>query len=208
MENNNNTSDNDLDIQRIIDISGMDLDKKPKAHVVLRHVDTYSDGTTREIASAVIIKPIVYVFKHAGYVNVRLDFGDPRDHDLSYFWQILDRYSQPENSVSYLPEEIESGIYIDSNKRKRLVYFPTIHLTLSPIGKETDYQMVGFNPIFYTLQPQAPNGKPTVLQFTFPEEWFLIVDKLDPIDMEEMYKEVFQLMSDENIYISDTKNEG
>ena len=205
MENNNNSSDLRLDVQRIIDISGTGQDKKTKAHVILRHVDTYSDGTTKEIDSAVIIKPVVYVFKQAGYVTVRLDFGDPRDHDLWLFWQILERYSRPENSVSYLPEEIASGVYIDNEKRKRLVYYPTIHLTLSPIGKETDYQMVGFNPIFYTLQPQAPNGKPTVLQFTFPEEWFLIVDKLDPIDMEAMYQEVYQLMADDQINVPDSE---
>lgn len=197
MENNNLSSDTRLDIQRIIDISGVDKDNKTKAHVVLRHVETYSDGTTKEIESVVIIKPVVYVFKHAGYVNVRLDFGDPRDQDLWYIWQILDRYSKPENSVSYLPEEIESGVYIDNEKRKRLVYYPTLQLSLSPIGEETNYQMVGFNPIFYTLQPQSPNGKPTVLQFTFPEEWFLIVDKIDPIDMETLYQEVYQLMSDD-----------
>jgi len=197
MENNNISSDTRLDIQRIIDISGVDKDNKTKAHVVLRHVETYSDGTTKEIESVVIIKPVVYVFKHAGYVNVRLDFGDPRDQDLWYIWQILDRYSKPENSVSYLPEEIESGVYIDNEKRKRLVYYPTLQLSLSPIGEETNYQMVGFNPIFYTLQPQSPNGKPTVLQFTFPEEWFLIVDKIDPIDMETLYQEVYQLMSDD-----------
>jgi len=197
MENNNISSDIRLDVQRIIDISGVDKDNKTKAHVVLRHVETYSDGTTKEIESVVIIKPVVYVFKHAGYVNVRLDFGDPRDQDLWYIWQILDRYSKPENSVSYLPEEIESGVYIDNEKRKRLVYFPTLQLSLSPIGEETNYQMVGFNPIFYTLQPQSPNGKPTVLQFTFPEEWFLIVDKIDPIDMETLYQEVYQLMSDD-----------
>lgn len=196
MANNNIPSDARLDIQRIIDISGVDKDNKTKAHMVLRHVETYSDGTTKEIESVVIIKPVVYVFKHAGYVNVRLDFGDPRDHDLWYIWQMLDRYSKPENSVSYLPEEIESGVYVDNDKRKRLVYYPTLHLTLSPIGNETSYQMVGFNPIFYTLQPQSPNGKPTVLQFTFPEEWFLIVDKLDPVDMEALYQEVYQLMSD------------
>ena len=197
MENNNISSDTRLDVQRIIDISGVDKDNKTKAHVVLRHVETYSDGTTKEIESVVIIKPVVYVFKHAGYVNVRLDFGDPRDQDLWYIWQILDRYSKPENSVSYLPEEIESGVYIDNEKRKRLVYYPTLQLSLSPIGEETNYQMVGFNPIFYTLQPQSPNGKPTVLQFTFPEEWFLIVDKIDPIDMETLYQEVYQLMSDD-----------
>jgi len=197
MENNNISSDIRLDVQRIIDISGVDKDNKTKAHVVLRHVETYSDGTTKEIESVVIIKPVVYVFKHAGYVNVRLDFGDPRDQDLWYIWQILDRYSKPENSVSYLPEEIESGVYIDNEKRKRLVYYPTLQLSLSPIGEETNYQMVGFNPIFYTLQPQSPNGKPTVLQFTFPEEWFLIVDKIDPIDMETLYQEVYQLMSDD-----------
>lgn len=174
-----------------IDISGRNELNKPKAHVSLIFSLRFNDGTAIEKQQLTISqKPIVSVFKHAGYVNVYLDFLSCEDNDLALAWNLLSDYSSPENSIDWSDEELESGCYIGEDEKEHQIYFPMIELILSPFGRETEYIMRGLNPAFYTLQPNDPKGFPCVLQLTFPEDWFFVDDKIDPIDLESLRKEV------------------
>lgn len=92
-----------------------------------------------------IDKPIINIFKHAGFVNVFLDFGSRDDMDLRVIWDVLTEYSRPANSVSYLPEELESGFY-NTEDGPKMVYFPVLSLALSPIGREDSYMVHGYAP--------------------------------------------------------------
>lgn len=179
-----------LEAQYFADISGENEFGRPKARFMMRYYISYSDGTEDEIENLVIEKPIFSIFKHAGFVNVRMDFEQSIDQDLRDVWEMLEEYSQPINSVSYLPEEIESGYYTDSTG-EHLVFFPMIDLTISPIGKEKDYVMLGINPAFYTLQPRDPSGVPCVIQLTFPEDWFVVTES-PTLDVDDIQREVVQ----------------
>ena len=166
-----------------VDISGKDDSGKPKAHVSLNFSLRYNDGSSVEQQELIIPqKPIVTVFKHAGYVNVLLDFLTREDKDLALAWKLLTDYSDPERSVDWSDEELESGFYIGEDEKKHMIYFPILSLALSPIDKEEEYMMHGLNPAFFTLQPNDPMGHPCVLQLTFPEDWFFIDNDIDPVD--------------------------
>lgn len=173
------------------DISGEGEYGRPKARLMARYYTLYSDGTEDEHETLVMEKPTVYVFKHAGYVNVFLDFGQAIDQDLRELWKLLERYSSPINSISYTPEELESGFYTDETGQERMVYFPNIDLTLSPIGKEKSYALLGINPAFYTLQARDPDGAPCVLQFTFSDELFHVSTDLQ-LDYDDIQREAVQ----------------
>lgn len=174
------------------DISGSDDFGRPKARILLRHYTQFSDGSEIEHDEPLIIeKPILSVFKHAGYVNVRMDFHQIIDQDLRDVWELLERYSDPMNSVDYTQEELESGFYKDEDGKEYLVHFPTIALTLSPINREKDYAMTGINPAFYTLQPQKPGGAVCVLELTFQEDLFVIARDLS-LDTDEIQQEALQ----------------
>lgn len=180
--------------ERYLDISGPDQYGKPKAHIVLNHSIRYSDGSSDELQEiSVSQKPIVNIFRHAGYVNVLLDFKTRNDRDLYLVWELLQEYSRPINGVAWLPEEIETGYYTDENGEQQMVYFPMLELALIPVGKETEYQLLGVNPLFFTLQPNGPSGEPCVLQFTFLDSWFNVVEKSDNgVDLEAIRDEVMQ----------------
>lgn len=188
----------------IKDISGINPQtKRTKTHLIIRVVETNSDGTEVEIDSIIIEKPIVYVLKHPGYVEVNLDFGKAKDQDLQYIWKILKEYSAPANSVSYTFDELESGVYNDG-ANDRLVYFPQIQLALSPVGRESEYQMLGFNPAYFTLQPGITHDaysikelESSLISFMFSEETFVITTDLDPIDMAALQMEALKENSPE-----------
>lgn len=185
------------DRARMVDISGAGVGGHPKAHVVLRYYEQYSDGTTMDLNHITMDKPILSVFKHAGYVNVSLDFGQREDMDLRMAWNMLTEYSKPINSVSYLPEEIESGYYTVDGLKK-MVYFPMFEVVLSPIGKENEYEMRGINPLFFTLSPTNPMApEPCVLQLTFSEDFFIILDNIEDYDLVMMKEEVQQELAEE-----------
>ena len=187
------------DTERFVDISGPGVAGHPKAHVLFRQYEQYSDGTEVERQVLSFDKPILNVFKHAGYVNVYLDFGSIDDIDLRMVWGMLSDYSRAEQSVSYLPEELESGKYIDMDGEERLVYFPVIDLVISPIGRESEYQLHGYNPIFFTLGPKDLRGEACVLQLTFNEEWFVVINDLEPVDYNLIHHEILQELGEEAI---------
>lgn len=164
------------DKERFVALSGPGPNGRPKARLLLRHYIMYSDGTDQELDSMVMEKPILSIFQHAGYVSVSMDFKRVIDQDLSMAWKILKNYDRPENSVSWLPEEIDSGYYLDENGDEKMVYFPMIDLTISPIGQETEYSMTGLNPVMYTLRPGSPTGEVTVLELIFSDEFFVVAD--------------------------------
>ena len=170
------------------DISGPNHQGRPKARIMLRYYNSYSDGTETELASVVVEKPILSVFEHAAFVNVRMDFSQSIDLDLREIWDMLDKYSNPINSVSYTDEEMEAGYYSDE-EGEHLVYFPMIDVIISPIGKEKEYALTGVNPAFYTLQPRDPSGEPCVLQLTFPSDWFVVTEKPE-VDLDAIQREV------------------
>lgn len=177
------------DVERIVDISGTTPEGKPKAHVLLHYYEQYSDGTMKDIQTMTVDKPIVNIFKHAGFVNVFLDFGNSHDQDLKIMYDLLTEFQKPSNSVSYLPEELESGFY-ETPEGPKMVYFPILNLALSPIGKESSYMLHGYNPAFFTLAPSHIHGSPCVIQFTFMEETFAVVNDLDRIDPAQVQAEV------------------
>ena len=173
------------------DISGPAEGKRPKAHVVLRYFEQFHDGTTRDIHAITIDKPIVTVFEHPGYVNILLDFRSRNDMDLRMFWGILTDYRNPLNSVNYLPEELESGFYTINGKQE-MVYFPMLEVILSPIGRESEFEMHALNPAFFTLAPaDVFNPEPCVIQLTFDAAWFHVFDDLRPIDPSHLRNEIY-----------------
>lgn len=181
----------------LTDISGPNAGNRPKAHVVLRYFEQYHDGSTRDIDVLTINKPILTVFQHAGYTNVMMNFHNRTDMDLRMFWGLLSDYFKPSNSIDYLPEELESGYYT-VNGKKEMVHFPMIELIISPIGRESEYEMHGLNPAFFTLAPESPmNPEPCVLQLTFDSSWFHIIDNLEPLDISQLRSEILHEMEQE-----------
>lgn len=71
------------------DISGENGFGRPKARIMLRHYTLFSDGTEDEHQALIVEKPILSVFKHAGFVNVRMDFRQVIDQDLLEIWEML-----------------------------------------------------------------------------------------------------------------------
>lgn len=184
------------DVERIVAISGATGQGRPKAHVLLNYYEQYSDGTTKDIQMLSMDKPIVNIFKHAGFVNVYLDFGSRTDMDLRVMWDLLCEYRRPANSVSYLPEELESGFY-ETPDGPKMVYFPVLDLALSPIGQESSFMIHGYNPAFFTLAPNSTTGEACVIQFTFLEDTFTIVDELDQLDPGRINSEIAEELAAE-----------
>ena len=133
-------------------ISGANTYGRPKARVLIRYCTLYSDGTEIEHQAILVEKPILSVFKHPLFVNVHMDFDQAIDQDLREIWEMLESYRSPLNSVSYSPEELESGYYTDESG-EHLVYFPTIDITISPINSEKEYAMSAINPALHTAAP-------------------------------------------------------
>ena len=173
------------------DISGENSFGHPKARIMLRHYTLFSDGTEDEHQALIVEKPILSVFQHAGFVNVRMDFRQAIDQDLLEIWEMLENYSNPMNSVSYSPEELSSGFYTGDDGTEYLVYFPTVDLTISPINNEKAYAMTGINPAFYTLQPNKPSGPLCVLELTFQDDLFIITRDLQ-LNPDEIQHEALQ----------------
>ena len=182
------------DIDYFKDISGPNAAGRTKATVSLRWFEKNSDGTETEVREIQPLqKPVVYITKRAGYTNLFLDFGRRIDVDLNNMWDLIMAYFDPINSVSYTEEELESGIYNNGEGGEdRLVYFPLLQVRLSPIGRETEYIIVGLNPILPALSPRDPSGEPCVIQLAFEEDWFVADADLERIDMEEMKREVME----------------
>lgn len=168
-------------------ISGASNNGRPKARILMRYCTLYSDGTEIEHQAILVEKPILSVFKHPLFVNVHMDFDQAIDQDLREIWEMLESYRNPLNSVSYSPEELESGYYTDESG-EHLVYFPTIDVTISPINSEKEYALSGINPALHTLQPRDPSGEPCVLQLVFPEDCFSVVTDLT-LNLEEIQRE-------------------
>ena len=181
---------NPRDIERLIDISGCNSDGGPKGRIFFRYYHQFDNNETRDIQEPIIIeKPIIYISKRGGYANVFLDFRSRNDMDLRVLWDLLQDYIRPENSVSYLPEELASGAY-ETPEGMKPVYFPVLELALSPIGKESEYIIIGYNPAFFTLAPIEPRSEPCVVQFTFDEENFFVFNDLKPVDYSGIQAEV------------------
>lgn len=179
------------------DISGSDGRGHPKAHVVFRYSQQYSDGTNREFESATIDKPIVLVYRIGNYKYVRLNFRSKNDVDLRIFWSMLQHYRKVENSACFSLEELEAGCYTDESGQLHMTSFPTIELVLSPNGKETEYQLIGVNPAYFTLQPDNETREPCVLEFVFDQKWFNVIDQIGYVDMAALEQEAIEELKDE-----------
>ena len=175
------------ELDYILDISGANAQKKSKAHTFIKSYQLYPvDGTERVFTELNFTKPIVKVFHQLGYYHLFLDFGSPNDMDLRMTYDTIARFSSPENSVSWLEDEIESGLYLDDAGIERKVYYPMISITLIPIGKETQYQMTGFNPILFDLTAGDIKGTPSVMHFVFDENTFEITDQKIEFSMNDI----------------------
>lgn len=161
---------------RYVDISGPDENGHSKVNIVVRHNLTFADGTTTMVQEhAIYQKPLVSVFRSVNATDLLLEFESNEDVDLSMTWRLLTEYSDPENSVNWTAEEIESGKYIDEDGDVHPIYYHTLEVILVPIGHEDEYIMCGYNPISYTLRPSEPQTLiPNVLQMTFNNEWFVV----------------------------------
>ena len=195
------------DVERFVDISGAFPGSRPKAHVLIRCFDQFSNGEMRGQQEISFDKPLLNIFAHAGWTNLYMDFGSSDDMDLRMVWTLLTDYSDTAKSVRYTDAELDSGFYYDKDGEKQLVHFPMLHVVLSPIGKEDQYQMQGFNPVSFTLGPNEIKGEPCVLQFTFTEDTFVVVNDLKPVDMSEIYHEVAEEEEAEAHGISYKKDE-
>lgn len=183
------------DIEYFKEISGRNVSGQTKAIIGLRWFEKNSDGSETEIQEVQMQKPIVYIIKRAGYVNVFLDFQRRNDVDLRNFWDLRTAYFDPSNSVSYTEEELDSGIYNNGpGTPDRLVYFPLLQLMISPIGKESQFIIVGLNPASITLSAPDPTGEPCVVHLIFEESFFVVNDELEKIDLETLYQEEIQLI--------------
>lgn len=186
-------------LSRMIEVSGLNEYDSPNAQLVFVHSNRYSDGTSVIIQQLDLPqKPVIQCFKHAGYVNVLIDFLSRDDVDLAMVWDLLSVYSNPENSIDWSEEELETGIYTDADGQANMVYFPMLELVILPSAKlnlqlpAELFQLHGMNPLFYTLQPNGPKGEPCVLQLTFAEDWFVLEDDIAPLDMEQIRNEVME----------------
>lgn len=176
------------------DISGTNVAGHTKAIVQLRWFEKNSDGTETEIREIPPMqKPIVYIAKHPGFVNLFLDFGRRIDVDLANSWNLLMDYFSPLNSVSYTEEEIEAGVFNNGEGTEdRLVYFPLLQVRISPAGRETDYLIIGLNPVCCSISPRDLSGEPCVIQMTFEEDWFVVNSDIDKVDIEEVKRELIE----------------
>ena len=192
----NSISNEQHKVNRYVEISGLNEYFRPKAHVALAYGNCYSDGQFQVKQELLLpVKPVVHVFKHAGFVNVMLDFLSPDDGDLAMAWDLLSSYSRPENSIDWSLEALNDRVYIDENGNEQMIYFPMLELILSPIGKEDEYQFQGRNPAFFTLQANSPKGDPCVLQFTFTEDWFTLIEEgIDPVNIDSIRQEIMEEM--------------
>lgn len=166
---------------RYAEISGPDEFGHAKANIVVQHNLSFSDGTSTLVQEHVIYqKPILSVFRSPSAADLRLIFESNEDSDLNMVWQLLMEYSDPANSVNWTAEEVESGTYIDEEGETHPIYFHTLDIVIIPIGHEEEYQMHGYNPIYYTLRPSDPKSLiPNVLQLTFNNEWFVVLEQED-----------------------------
>ena len=189
-------------VDRMIEVSGLNEYDMPNAQLFIVHSNRYSDGTAVVLQQLDLPpKPVVHCFKHAGYVNVLIDFLSRDDADLAMAWDLLTSYSSPENSIDWSEDELNTGIYTDLDGRDCMVYFPMVELVILPSAKINSqttndlYQLHGMNPLFYTLQPNGPKGEPCVLQLTFAEDWFVLDDDIAPVDMDQIRNEVMEEMA-------------
>lgn len=180
------------DIDYFKDISGTTINGRTKAHVTLRWYEKNSDGSETPIREVSSQKAVVHIIKRPGYINLYLDFGRRIDVDLHNTFNVIQEFFNPLNSVSYTEEEYENGIFNDGTQ-DRLVYFPMLSVYLSPVGKETEYIIIGANPACAHLTCRDVSGEPCVIVMTFEEGWF-IVDTPDQIDMNELQREVMESM--------------
>ena len=175
------------ELDYILDISGENAQKKSKAHTFIKYYELFPiDGTERVLMELEFTKPIVKILHNIGYYHVFLDFGSANDMDLRMTYDLLKRFEKPASSVFWLPEEIESGLYIDEEGRQRKIYYPMVSLSLLPIGKETIYQMHGFNPLLFDLTAGDIKGTPSVIHFVFDENTFEILDQKIEFSMNEI----------------------
>lgn len=183
------------DIDFMQDISGTNAAGHTKAIVNLRWYEKNSDGTETQIREVQMQKPIVYIMKRAGYVNLFLDFKRRIDVDLKNCWDLISAYFNPVNSVSYTEDELESGVFNNgAGTMDRLVYFPLLEVRLSPIGRELEYIITGLNPASCSLAARDPSGEPCVLQMVFEESWFVVNSDLEQLDIREIEQEIIEEM--------------
>lgn len=185
------------DIEYFNDISGVNAAGRTKAILNLRWYEKNSDGTETEIREINVQKPVAYIMKRAGYVNLFLNFMRRIDVDLQNCWDLIMDYFNPANSVSYTEEEYETGVMCsEDGAPERLVYFPLLEVRLSPIGRETEYIIIGVNPASVSLAAPDPSGEPCVLQMVFEEDFFIAETDIEQLDMELLKREIMAELQD------------
>lgn len=187
------------ELKYIKDISGVGSNGKTKAQIKFRLLELQSNRIKKILNEVTTDIPVLSIFKHAGAVNMYLDFGSPNNPDCISLDKLLDEYLNPTNHFPYLLEELNSEKYLDGEEEKD-IYFSAFEVIISPIDSESEYKILAYNPQFYNYEPSAPYSKnPSIVQLTFPDDLFSIVDKLDDKILQEIHNEVFQIIRDEEI---------
>lgn len=159
----------------IRDISGADSRGNGKARVLLRIYEMYQDKTEgREIERLEFIKPVVSVMHSLGKFHVSIDFLDMENADLIKTFELYQRYVDLLSFATFLPEEVENGYYKDIRGNMHKIYYPMFSMTLTPLDKESAFEMTGYYPDEPVYTPSKLKSMPTMLQFTFDEETFVI----------------------------------
>ncbi len=186
------------DVERFVSLSGVAPDGRPKARVRLRFYEKYSNGLERDILDPLdMTKPIVKIFKHAGFASIFLDFGKQTDAELLSLWNILIEYKRPANQVSYLPEEVDAGYY-ETPDGKEMVFFPILELSFVSANSAAEDVVYAYNPLFFKLSPQDPYGEPCVLQLVFLEESLVVSSESDPVGSVLMQYEMAEALMSKN----------
>lgn len=175
--------------ERFMEVSGTDARGRVKATVILRHYLRYADGTERDIQVLTFAKPILNLFEGYGFLCIDMDFLQPYDEDLKVAFYMMDNFFNARNAACYLPEELERGTFEGINGEEP-IYYPMMEAIISPIGRETEFQIHAFNILHFCLGPSCINGRPTVLKLLSSNDYLIISDHLNPVDYEKIGKEV------------------
>lgn len=179
-----------MNMKEVIMAASGSIDGKTKSAIGLFHEIWHTNGDTTPVQQISLEKPVVNIFRHAGYVQVDLVFISKFDADLRNIWDMLTRFCEPENSMDDETDEM-----------------PTIVLAIYPTEFEGKYYILATNPIFFTLQPEDASGDPCVIRLIFDEEEFTVFEEDDEDVMEEIMNEITEELDLDDKYLNADDND-
>ena len=167
----------------IMALSGKEDYGRPKAGTSMYHEYIGSDGTSRNIDSLYIEKPEIRIyrdFQNMVVLDFIYDFVD--DADLLQQYLFLQKFYQPENSVSFSEEQFfrvqEQGRGIDDGIEVLHIHCLIINvISLFPRGKYT--LTTAEKPLFYQLMSERPGEPARILRMVFHGEDVILEETSD-----------------------------